>query len=239
MTAIEDARAALARYDDPNVDAWGYQECNRQRHLLATALRALADEHERLAGELSARDAEDVRRSEEGRTDWDYQQRIAALTVNPDAPIPYAGHGPEYVVNLAPPTVEHHYPDGSYDVDWATPPTDDEHEALADLIASLRLQGTRHDNGSKGHPTVPDRPGTWNVTQETADEWADAVLAAGFRLQGPITEAQVEAAARVSFELPNGDGDYTWAEMVRDDPTRADIWRADARAILEAARDVS
>lgn len=52
----------------------------------------------------------------------------------------------------------------------------------------------------------------------------------------PITDEMVEAAARVMFDAPGGmTGDYTWAEMVGEDPSRADIWRADARAALEAA----
>jgi len=52
----------------------------------------------------------------------------------------------------------------------------------------------------------------------------------------PISDAEVDAVAYVMFEPAGGVGDYTWAEMVREDPTRADIWRTDARAALEAAR---
>ena len=54
----------------------------------------------------------------------------------------------------------------------------------------------------------------------------------------PITDEMVEAAARVMFDAPAGmTGDYTWAEMVGEDPSRADLWRADARAALEAAEE--
>ena len=54
----------------------------------------------------------------------------------------------------------------------------------------------------------------------------------------PITDEMVEAAARVMFDGPDGmTGDYTWAEMVGEDPIRADLWRADARAALEAAEE--
>jgi len=75
-------------------------------------------------------------------------------------------------------------------------------------------------------------------------KYADAVLAAGYRRLSEseirrnfISDAEVDAVAHVMFEPPTGGvGDYTWAEMVRDDPTRADIWRTDARAALEAAR---
>lgn len=48
-------------------------------------------------------------------------------------------------------------------------------------------------------------------------------------------EERVEAAARVSFEPDGPGGQYTWAEMVTEDPSRADIWREDARKILDAA----
>ncbi|PPF39958.1 hypothetical protein [Pseudoclavibacter sp. AY1H1] len=57
-----------------------------------------------------------------------------------------------------------------------------------------------------------------------------------------VTDAEVEAAARVMFDgdlEPGGTAEYTWAEMVVEDKSRADIWRADARAALEAARGVS
>lgn len=54
----------------------------------------------------------------------------------------------------------------------------------------------------------------------------------------PITDEMVEAAARVMFDAPDGmTGDYTWAEMVGEAPNRADLWRADARAALEAAEE--
>lgn len=51
----------------------------------------------------------------------------------------------------------------------------------------------------------------------------------------PITDEMIEAAARASFEIDRIEGDYTWAQMVAEDPKRADIWREDARSILEAA----
>lgn len=57
-----------------------------------------------------------------------------------------------------------------------------------------------------------------------------------------VTDAEVEAAARVMFETPDittTGSDYTWAIMSAEDESRADIWRADARAILVAAREVS
>ena len=41
--------------------------------------------------------------------------------------------------------------------------------------------------------------------------------------------AQVERAARALFEDPHMSADYTWAELVEDDPTRAELWRIDAR----------
>lgn len=73
-------------------------------------------------------------------------------------------------------------------------------------------------------------------SQARVEEWADGLLDAGFRLRGPVTDEMVEAAAQAMFEEPGAIGDgYTWAEMVAEDPSRADIWRADARRVLEAA----
>lgn len=71
---------------------------------------------------------------------------------------------------------------------------------------------------------------------EAVHEIASAVLEA--LEPRPITDEMVESAARVMFDAPDGmTGDYTWAEMVSEDPSRADLWRADARAALEAAEE--
>lgn len=60
------------------------------------------------------------------------------------------------------------------------------------------------------------------------------IRAAGL-LGGDPTEEQIERAARALFEDPNVTAEYTWAEMVTEDPSRADIWREDARRVLAAA----
>lgn len=57
--------------------------------------------------------------------------------------------------------------------------------------------------------------------------------------QGGATEEQIEAAARAMFEHPDEPGSYTWAEMAVADPSRADIWREDARRIVNAAFSAS
>lgn len=49
-----------------------------------------------------------------------------------------------------------------------------------------------------------------------------------------LSDENVEKAARATFEMDGIDGDYTWADMAEEDPTRADIWRADARKVLSA-----
>ena len=53
------------------------------------------------------------------------------------------------------------------------------------------------------------------------------------------TEAQIGAAARALFEDPHMSADYTRAALVEDDPTRAEIWRIDARRTLTAAAGVA
>lgn len=67
---------------------------------------------------------------------------------------------------------------------------------------------------------------------------ADRIIAAGFRLRGPVSDEMVEAAAQTMFEDPSEYGDYTWVRMIAEEPSRADIWRADARRVLEAAESV-
>lgn len=68
----------------------------------------------------------------------------------------------------------------------------------------------------------------------------DAALA----LKAPLTtDVTVEAAARAMFEEPGAvdpsSPDYmTWDEMAATDSTRADIWRADARRVLDAVEAV-
>ena len=99
----------------------------------------------------------------------------------------------------------------------ATEPAEDEREALTTLISATTYQAA------------------WGECVRAAD----AILAAGYsKGPRPITDEMVEAAARVMFDAPAGmTGDYTWAEMVGEDPSRADLWRADARAALEAAEE--
>lgn len=67
----------------------------------------------------------------------------------------------------------------------------------------------------------------------------EQLRANGLLFEGTPSEAQVEAAARALFEDPHMSADYTWAELVEDDPTRAEIWRIDARRTLTAAAGVA
>lgn len=50
-----------------------------------------------------------------------------------------------------------------------------------------------------------------------------------------LNPAVVEAAAKALFEDPLAVGELTWADVANDDPTRAELWRDDARRILLAA----
>lgn len=51
-------------------------------------------------------------------------------------------------------------------------------------------------------------------------------------------DEMVEAAARAMFEVP-GTGDWTWDDVLREEPGRADVWRDDARSVLRAALAVA
>jgi len=52
----------------------------------------------------------------------------------------------------------------------------------------------------------------------------------------PIAESVlVERAARAMFELgPVEEGDWTWADVLREEPERAELWRNDARQVVTA-----
>lgn len=68
-----EATAEVENFDDDTAtfDEW-------------TMLLDAATAIEQLSSEAAARDADDLRRSEEGRTDYDYRRRIAALTERVD-----------------------------------------------------------------------------------------------------------------------------------------------------------
>jgi len=52
----------------------------------------------------------------------------------------------------------------------------------------------------------------------------------------PIAESVlVERAARAMFEVGGvADGDWTWADVLREEPERAELWRNDARQVVAA-----
>lgn len=90
----------------------------------------------------------------------------------------------------------------------------------------------------------------WAARRHLAVEAADRVIASGILAERSRVvvaapsdtdrEAAIEAVAQVMFEPPSlgqvDDPEYTWAQMVVEDPTRADMYRQDAAAALEAAR---
>lgn len=110
-----------------------------------------------------------------------------------------------------------------------TPTTIEVRKAYCDAAAEV---------GPAAHDaTEPAEFDRWLAAHDA--EVRAAVLAEqGFLAAHPITDEMVEAVARVTFEPPSiatDEPEYTWAEMVREDPSRAGMWRADARAALEAA----
>lgn len=84
---------------------------------------------------------------------------------------------------------------------------DDEREALADLIAEERDKWPRR------------------ADDMDSEELAATILAAGFRRQGPITDAQVEAATEARDLYESDDSLSAWDNRL-----------AETRAALEAAR---
>ena len=112
---------------------------------------------------------------------------------------------------------------------------DDEREALAQVIANafFAMQAGQEWDAEDATYEQP-------VPNAGDMDLAVSILAAGYRRhQAPeITDEMVERAAQAAFDEPwaykRGD-EYTWAELIQDEPERADLWREDARAVLEAA----
>jgi FAD/FMN-containing dehydrogenase len=103
---------------------------------------------------------------------------------------------------------------------------EDEREALARVIHADDV------NHERAHQDF------WLMNEETVGWYfdnADAVLAAGFRRQGPITDAQVEAAARRMYlSVMSYGGRPSWSKTTGQVRNQ---YREEARAALEAARD--
>ena len=97
-------------------------------------------------------------------------------------------------------------------------PTNEEREELADLIEGVG----RYIPGSHGHDYI------------NPNKAADAVLAAGYRKPGPITDAEVEAAARAMYRAAG----YARPWSVASAETRSRYWVRARIALrgVEAAR---
>lgn len=118
-------------------------------------------------------------------------------------------------------------------------------EEAADLVLAAGFR-----RSEVPEPSAEDYPDGWFVFGSHAPypwvgkmEFSAEKDEAGMPLwerpvQGEPSDAQVEAAAQAMFEPGETGGDYTWAEMVAEDPSRADIWREDARKVLRAAWEV-
>lgn len=69
---------------------------------------------------------------------------------------------------------------------------------------------------------------------------AQTVLEAGFRLPSPVTEKEVDAAARSNYQFQNRMSVHfvpAWTDIPEDDLFKG-AYREEARAALEAARTV-
>jgi hypothetical protein len=72
-----------------------------------------------------------------------------------------------------------------------------------------------------------------NFTTRDCYGVVDAILAAGYRRQGPITDAQVEAAATQMYAI-----EHLGESRLPDDWEGA-LFKRRARAVLESAREAS
>jgi hypothetical protein len=97
---------------------------------------------------------------------------------------------------------------------------DDEREALYEAVS-----GAVHAEGIyEGHPAKN------TIRMELTQAVTDSVERAGFRRQGPITDAQVDRAAEAFAIAEHGDS---------ADQQDADYYAPKIRAAIEAARDAS
>jgi len=111
----------------------------------------------------------------------------------------------------------------------ATVPSEGEREVLREFLQSALAESDadeRDPNGGSGWDVEVDAHTVLRLLDGDAD--------ARFRLPVPvrITDEMVERAAKSTFEPSDLPARYTWAEMVAEDPKRADIWRDDARRVL-------
>lgn len=117
------------------------------------------------------------------------------------------------------PTDEHHYPDGSYDVDWATPPTDDDREALIGRVEGVKaLLGEVYHTGitllsidfDPAYETLEDAVRALRRPLPITDEWeyaweADEKVRATLSPRGPriMLDDQPETPERIAA-FPKG-----------------------------------
>lgn len=109
------------------------------------------------------------------------------------------------------------------------PPTDDEREELVDIEITHRPTSW---NGGSGCTCGIANPGlTMHLQQWHRAHLMDVILAAGFRRQGPVTDADLGIMAQRFYEVANESPDITFHSM-----TVKPVIVGALRAALEAAR---
>lgn len=98
--------------------------------------------------------------------------------------------------------------------------TDDEREALARIVVTERIKARGLGDLMEPRP---------DEIEEFGGPTADAILAAGFRRQGPITDEMVDAGAWAILDRNMDTADRAPSKDTYDDAA------SDARAALEAA----
>ena len=206
MTALEDARAALAHHEECG--------CHESADRLADALRALIAEHERV---VAARDEVQekiayLRRNCMGLPEQELRQKIGAVG-EAEWKLGYYWNTLVREERDRATRAEVAQREAEHEIERLTaPPTDDERHALEVAVReALGLTAT-----------------TLGVRRVV-----DSLVDAGFRRQGPITDAELEAAAKSLSSL----SDDEWAEVGHQEHMKF-YWVA-ARQALEAARDAS
>ncbi len=110
-----------------------------------------------------------------------------------------------------------------------------ENRILCESLAAAQavIEQAPHDERCSTSDYLPEPCDCWKSQSSSSALAAHDAEVAAKALA--LTDAQVEAAAQAIFEGPD-DGDWSWEDVVREEPSRADIWRGDARRVLGAAR---
>jgi hypothetical protein len=209
-----------------------------------TERRRAADVIEQQRGALAAAHATIERVREVAGEHWDWKSgrvladRLRAALVAPEAVA--AECCTECGADLR-------YPTAAHIVDCSDAPVSDAAEPVDETLLRKVADWAENECNGVAMVTFDDgvrlsvgivaegEPEEEEAFDSAVREAVNATLALRPAPSVEITDEMVEAGARALFEDPLSNPDYSWKQMAAEDPSRADLWRVDARRILTAA----